>query len=185
MEMTYMGDPPKLRNKFARPKRLWDKDRIEQEKVLKKEFGLKCMRELWSISGELKKYRREARRLLSMSEEERKADAQKILNKLARLGVLQKGAVIEDVLGLSVKDILERRLQTIVMRKGLARTMRQSRQLITHGFICVEGRRVQTPGMIIDTIMEPTLAYTKKIDISVNEPVEEVAEASEEEKSEE
>ena len=170
-----MGDPPKLRNKFARPKKLWDKDRIEQEKMLKTEFGLKCMRELWSASGELKKYRREARRLLSMTEEERKADAQKILNKLERLGMLQKGAVLEDVLGLSVKDLLERRLQTIVMRKGLARTMSQSRQLITHGFISVDGRRVQAPGTIIDTIVEPTLAYTKKIDISASQPVVENA----------
>ena len=177
-----MGDPPRLRNKFARPKKLWDKDRIEQEKMLKQEFGLKCMRELWSISGDLKKYRREARRLLSISDEERHSDAQKILNKLARLGVLQKGAVIEDVLGLSVKDLLGRRLQTVVMRKGLARTMAQSRQLITHGFISVEGRRVQAPGMIVDTIMEPTLAYTKKIDISTNTPV---VEESVEEKAEE
>lgn len=173
-----MGDPPKLRNKFARPKRLWDKDRIVQEKGFKKEYGLKCMRELWVILGELKKYRREARRLLSLSKEERERDAGKILQKLMKLGILQKGADVEDILGLTVKDLLERRLQTLVVRKGLAMTMKQSRQLITHGFISLEGRRLQTPSYIVDKSREAALGYAKKIDISVKEEKVEEAEAA-------
>lgn len=183
-----MGDPPKLRNKFARPKRLWDKDRIQEEKVLKKEYGLKSMRELWVTLGELKKYRREARRLLSLTEEEREKDAGRILTKLAKLGVLQQGAVAEDILGLSVKELLERRLQTLVLRKGMARTMRQSRQLITHGFITLEGRRIETPGYIVDKESEASLVYTKPIDITVKEEStqegEAVAEGQEEKKAE-
>jgi small subunit ribosomal protein S4 len=173
-----LGDPARFRNKFARPKRLWDKDRIEQEKVLKREYGLKSMRELWITLGELKKYRREARRLLSLTEEEREEDTKKILSKLAKMGVLGGSSALEDVLGLTAKDLLERRLQTVVVRKGLARTMSQSRQLITHGFISLETRRVETPSYQVYKDEESSLSYAKKIDITVKEeaPVEESAE---------
>jgi small subunit ribosomal protein S4 len=168
-----MGDPPKLRNKYARPKRLWDAERLEHDGTMKKEYGLKCMRELWVMDSELRKYRREARRLLSLSEADRKRDERQVLSKLVRIGLLKDGSAIDDVLGLSVKGLLERRLQTLVVRKGLAKTMMQSRQLITHGFISLGGRRVQTPGYIVDTKQEPTLAYAKAIDLSVKEPAEE------------
>ena len=72
-----MGDPRRLRNKIERPKKLWDVDRIKEEKALKNEYGLANMSELWRAASELKKYRREARRLLSLTEEERRDDAAK------------------------------------------------------------------------------------------------------------
>lgn len=170
-----MGDPPKLRNKYERPKRLWDADRIAHDGAMKKEYGLKNMRELWISDSELRKYRREARRLLSVSETERKVDEKKVLSKLAKMGILKEGSAIDDVLVLKVRDVLERRLQTLVMRKGLAKTMRQSRQLITHGFISVSGRRVQTPSFLVTKEDEPTLGYAKPIDISAKEPAAEEA----------
>ena len=170
-----MGDPPKLRNKFERPKRLWDKDRLEEDKGFKNDYGLKNMKELWVMSGELKKYRRVARRLLSVTEEERKEDAQKILTKLYKRGVLKQGAVLEDVLTLTIRDLLERRLQTLVVRKGLARTMAQSRQLITHGFISLKNRKVKTPSYLVDAGDEAALGYAKPIDVSLREPVVQTA----------
>jgi small subunit ribosomal protein S4 len=81
-----MGDPRRLRNKTERPKKLWDLDRIKHDKALMTEYGLKNMRELWRATAVLKKYRREARRLLSLTEEERKDDAKKILPSLRALG---------------------------------------------------------------------------------------------------
>ena len=162
-----MGDPRKLRNKYERPKKLWDSDRLGKEKGLKAEYGLRCMRELWRSTAELKKYRREARRLLSISEEDRKDDAKKILRKLARLGILKEGSVLDDVLSLEVKAVLERRLQTLVLRKGLARTVSQSRQLITHGFISISGRKVTRPGYVVSLDDEAALAYARPIDLSV------------------
>ena len=172
-----MGDPRRLRNKFDRPKKLWDVDRVKHDKALKIEYGLKNMSELWRATAELKKYRREARRLLSLSEEERKDDAAKILQKLAKLGVLKEGSKIDDVLSLEVRSILERRLQTIVQRKGLARTMRQARQLITHGFIGMGERRLTRPGITINLKDEALIAYTRPIDIAVGpEETEQTAE---------
>jgi small subunit ribosomal protein S4 len=175
-----MGDPPRLRNKYERPKMLWDADRLTHDSTMKTEYGLKCMRELWMMDSALRRSRREARRILSLSEADRKADGQKVLSKLVRIGLLKEGAAIDDVLGLKVKDLLERRLQTLVVRKGLARTMQQSRQLITHGFITLEGRRVQTPGYVVTVSEEPTLGYARPIDISVKsaEPNEAAPEAT-------
>ena len=41
--------------------------------------------------------------------------------------------------------LLEQRLDNVVYRLGLARTRRQSRQLVNHGHILVDGRRVDIP----------------------------------------
>jgi len=179
-----MGDPRKLRNKFERPKKLWDVDRIRVDSALKKEYGLKSMSEIWRASGELKKYRREARRLLSITEEERRDDAKKILTKLARLGILKEGAIIDDVLSLEVNTVLERRLQSLVLRKGLARTASQARQLVTHGFIGISGKKVTRPGYMVKVEEESAIAYIRPIDISVR-PEDEEAPKKEEAPKEE
>ncbi len=162
-----MGDPRKLRNKYERPKKLWDVDRLTHDKALKLEYGLRNMRELWRATANLKKYRREARRLLSLTEDARRDDATKILKKLARMGVLKEGSVIDDVLSLEVRAVLERRLQTMVLRKGLARTVSQSRQLITHGFIAINGKKVTRPGYLVVVDEEGTLSHARPIDLSV------------------
>jgi len=163
-----MGDPRRLRNKYTRPKRLWDEDRITHDKELKTEFGLKNSGEVWKAADELRKYRREARRLLSLTEEGRAGDSEKIITKLARTGIMKEGSV-EDILGLSVRTVLERRLQTIVMRKGLARSMKQSRQLITHGFISVKGKKITIPSYLVYADEEAGIGYAKEIDLTAGE----------------
>ncbi len=165
-----MGDPRRLRNKTERPKKLWDMDRLSHDKALKTEYGLKNMRELWRATAELKKYRREARRLLSLTEEDRRDDAKKVLRKLARAGILKEGSVLDDVLSLEVRAVLERRLQTLVLRKGLAVSTQQSRQLITHGFISINGKIVSRPGYLVELSEEPSLAHAKPIELRSKEP---------------
>jgi len=83
-----------------------------------------------------------------------------LLTKLKRVGILQETAVLDNVLDLSIEDILERRLQTIVFRKGLARTIFQSRQLITHGHITIGNRRVTVPGYMVGKLEEPNVIYS-------------------------
>jgi len=168
-----MGDPRRLRNKSERPKKLWDEDRLTEDKGLKSTYGLKNMRELWMATAQLKKYRRETRRLLSITEDARKVDAVKILTKLVKLGILKQTSTLDEILSLEPRDMLERRLQTMVMRKGLANSMAQSRQLITHGFIAVNGSKVTKPGYVVT--LEDNLSYAKQIDITVK-PQQAVAE---------
>ncbi|MFA5077711.1 MAG: 30S ribosomal protein S4 [Candidatus Micrarchaeia archaeon] len=160
-----MGDPRKLRNKYSKPKKLLDKGRIAEESALKHTYGLKNMRELWLAVSELKKGRREARRLLSLTEAERNKEEGVVLTKLRRLGMIDDKAKVEDILSLTVKDVLERRLQTRVLRKGLAKTMAQSRQLITHGFISINDRIVNIPSYMVSALEEGTVRHSKHIEI--------------------
>lgn len=82
-----------------------------------------------------------------------------LLARLKKLGILQDTAVLDNVLDLAIEDILERRLQTIVFRKGLTRTIFQSRQLITHGHITINNRRVTIPGYIVPKDEEAQINY--------------------------
>ncbi|MEM1856265.1 MAG: 30S ribosomal protein S4, partial [Candidatus Methanomethylicaceae archaeon] len=50
---------------------------------------------------------------------------------------------------LTVEDILERRLQSIVFKLNLAKTPYQARQLITHGHIYIGDRKVTIPGYLV------------------------------------
>ncbi len=83
-----------------------------------------------------------------------------LLARLKKQGILQETAVLDNVLDLTIEDILERRLQTIVFRKGLARTIYQARQLITHGHITIDFRRVTIPGYIVHKEEEAKIMYS-------------------------
>ncbi|MCX6778499.1 MAG: 30S ribosomal protein S4 [Candidatus Micrarchaeota archaeon] len=160
-----MGDPRRLKTKYETPKKLWDAGRIAEESKLVEEFGLKSMRELWKSQAELKKIRRQARILLSKGQAG-KARADELISKLARLGIATKDSTtLDDVLAISVNDILARRLETQVFKRGMARTLKQSRQLITHGFISVAGRKLSAPGYLVPVSEENLLSYRKAIDI--------------------
>ena len=135
----------RFKKKYKRPKKPFDKERIEREKELIKKYGLKNKREIWKAETILRNFRRIARRLAA--EKNEKLEKQ-LLNKLKRLGIMESGN-IDDVLNLTVEDILKRRLQTIVYLKGLAKTPKHARQLITHGHILISGRRVRFPSYMV------------------------------------
>lgn len=52
------------------------------------------------------------------------------------------------VTGENLLSLLERRLDTVVLRSGFAASQRQARQLVTHGHFLVNGRRVNIPSFI-------------------------------------
>ena len=98
----------------------------------------------------LRKYREASRNLLAhVAYGQRPKEADEVLDRLKRLGLLKEGGDLDAILSLRVPDILERRLQTQVYRQGLAHTMRQARQFITHGHIQVSGRRVTVPSYLV------------------------------------
>ena len=163
-----MGDPRKLTNKYSSPRKVWDAERIKVEGKLKSVYGLKNTREIWVMLRALKRARRDAMKYLSIGEAGI-PKAQPLMNRLARLGIISPDAKLDDVLSLSVESFLGRRLQTLVMKKGLASTARQARQLITHGFIAVKGRKVTIPSYAVSAADEQYVAYYKPIDISVHE----------------
>lgn len=144
-----MGDPRKKRKLYEKPKKLWDKRRIEEESKLKEEFGLKNSREVWRMKTILRKIRREARRLLSLKGKSVEARAKKLLERVKSFLIKSQECSLDDVLALEPRDILARRLQSIIFKKGFAKTMKQARQLIVHGHVAVDGKKVSAPSYLI------------------------------------
>lgn len=164
-----MGDPRKSKNKYESPKKLWEAERIRSEKKLCRIYGLKNSREVWIALHELKKARREAMKYLTLGEEAAAQKAQPLMRRLEKFGIIAAESKVDDVLSLSVENFLDRRLQTRLMKKGLARTASQARQLITHGFIAVKGRRITVPSYMVSIEEDSLISFCKPFDISVGE----------------
>ncbi len=155
-----MGDPRKPRKKWEGPRHPWRKEVLEEELRLLGTYGLRNKRELWIASTIIRKFRHQARSLLAAPAEVRAEAERALLRRLYHLGLLPENATLEDILSLKAEDLLERRLQTIVYKKGLARTIYQARQLIVHGHIAIAGRRVTSPGYIVSREEEELIDYT-------------------------
>ena len=188
-----MGDPRRLKRTYDTPKHPWEKERILEENKLIQEYGLKNKREIWKAKTEIRKYRHLARELVGMTPEERKEKEETLMNKLKRFGILSEGSSLDDVLSLKAEDLLKRRLQTIVWKKALAKSAKQARQLITHGHISLDGRKVTAPGMIIaveeeglvDWYGKPVITEPSKREESGLEELAKEAEKHEEEEEKE
>lgn len=157
-----MGYPGKSRKTYDTPRHPWEAERIAQEVELVKTFGLRNKRELWRVQSILRQYRRVSRGLLaarSRGEVQVEVEAKVILNRLVRDGVLGEDADLDAILSLKINDLLERRLQTQVYRQGLANSMRQARQFITHGHIEISERKVTIPGYFVKRGEEMTIEY--------------------------
>jgi small subunit ribosomal protein S4 len=168
-----MGDPRKQRKKFETPRFPWRTGVLETELKLLGQYGLRNKREIWRHKTLLSKYRGIARSLLGMSVEERREPEKQLLGRLDRLGILPETAVLDDVLVLSLEDILERRLQTLVFQKGLAKSVHQARQLITHGHVAIAGTRVSSPSYLVLKEEEAKITYALTSPLSTpNQPLQ-------------
>ena len=142
-----MGDPKRTAKKYMGPMHPWQKSRLDEEVLLKQEYGLKNKKEIWKQDSLLKGFIANYKK--TSTNEQIKKEKQELLDRMARLGIIKKEAETEEILGLSVRNILERRLQTIVFKKSLAHSMRQARQFITHRHIKVGGRIVTSPSYLV------------------------------------
>jgi small subunit ribosomal protein S4 len=180
-----MGNAKRRTKMYVRPPMQWNAERIKEEGDLRKEFGLKNAREVWKAKAELRRIRGNARKLLALGEQGTDATEQ-ILKRVERYGFLKKNEerenTLDDLLQLDVRSLLERRLQTRVMKKGLALSAKQARQLITHGFIAIDGVKISVPSYLVPLNEEDKIDYYKKIDIAPKVP--KVEETKVEEKKE-
>ncbi|MEM2846363.1 MAG: 30S ribosomal protein S4 [Nitrososphaerota archaeon] len=140
-----MGDPKRPRKQYETPSHPWKADRLAAELQLVGEYGLRNKRELWRAQTILRKIRAHARRLFGLTGEERAKEERTLMGRLYRMGLVDENATADDVLKLTVRDILERRLQTVIYKLGFARTIYQARQLIVHGHVYVGDRKVRSP----------------------------------------
>jgi small subunit ribosomal protein S4 len=169
---------------YSRPKRPFDKARIDEEAIIIKEFGLKNKKEIWKADAQIKKMREKAKKLIGKDESEQKA----LFERLNKIGMDVHS--IADILALEKQNYLKRRLQTIVFKKELAQSVKEARQMITHKKILVDGRVVNKPSYIVPVELEGKITAKpkkekKKKEVVEEKPAEEVKEeVNEEEKTE-
>ena len=154
-----MGDPRKARKRFETPRHPWRKEQLEEELHLLGEYGLRNKTELRRHETMLSQIRGIARGLLGSIEEQRTELETQYLKRMARMGILPENATIDNILDLGVKDLMERRLQTMVYRAGLAKSIHQARQFVSHGHISIAGSIVSVPGYIVKRDEESRIAF--------------------------
>jgi small subunit ribosomal protein S4 len=157
-----MGDPKFSRRKYVTPSHPWQGERITEENELIRKYGLKNKTELWKVQSLLRVLRQRARQLqakVRYGDVQAEKEREQLLNRLGRMGLLGDEASLDDVLGLSVEDLLGRRLQTMTYLKGLSSSSKQARQFIVHGHIGIDERRVTIPGYYVKRSEEEAIDY--------------------------
>jgi len=144
-----VGDPRKSKKKYTRPRSIWTSDQISSELYIVGSYGLRNKRELWRAQTEIARIRNQARSLLSLPIEVRHEKETNLLNYLIRLGVVESGSTLDDILNLKIEDILERRLQTIVMKRSNLKSPYQARQIVVHGHVSIGNRKINLPGYLV------------------------------------
>lgn len=153
-----MGHPKKFRKKYERPKKPYDKARIDAEKRILENFGLRRKREIWRAEGIVRDFRRRARALQAKHNEHAERE---LLERLNKIGM--RCSRLDDVLQIGLDDILSRRLQTILFKKGLANSMRHARQMIVHGHVTVQEKKIFWPSYIVERELEEKISLTPQM----------------------
>lgn len=143
--------------KYSKPKRPFDKIRINEEAEIKKTYGLKNKKEIWKAESQIKSIREKAKKLIGADVKEQQA----LFNRLKKIGLNVNS--IADALSLDKKDYLDRRLQTVLVKKKLTTTTKSARQLITHRKILIEGKVVNSPSYIVPIHLENKITLKEKI----------------------
>jgi len=154
-----MGDPRRLKKKFRKPKHPFNKERILEELEFLGRYGLRNKREFWKMRTMLGNWRKIARESRTLSKERAAEAQQELIRKLNRLGVLGPEAEFDDILLLTVEDLLKRRLQTIVFEKGLAQTIYEARQKIVHKHIAISDKIINSPSYIVKREEEELIRF--------------------------
>jgi len=163
-----MGDIKRIRKKYTTPMHPWNRERIDAEKIYKRTYGLVNKKEVWKAESLLKGFKDQIKKFPSMEPQQAEKQRQQLRSRLKKLGFVDDNTNLGDVLGFDTELILSRRLQTIVHKKGLARSVKQARQFITHEHILVDGKVINAPGYIVSAKEESTIVF-KPTSVMANE----------------
>ena len=155
-----MGDPKKRRKQFSVPLQKWEESRIKEEKELTREYGLKNKREIWKTDSKLRNFKRQAKRLVALKTEQAEKERLQLLTRLKSLSLVDSNASMDNILDLTIRDLLNRRLQTVIAKKGLARSIKSARQFILHGHITVNNVKLTVPSYLVKKEEESKLDYS-------------------------
>ncbi len=158
-----MGDPKKPKKKYNTPSHPWEKERIDTEKKLMKDYGLVNKKEIWKFQTLLQRFKGQAKKCATANTPQLEKEKSQLLQRLQRFGLLPANGGLDEVLGLSVEDLLKRRLQSVVFEKKLTTTVKQARQFIIHGHVIVDSRHVTVPSYIVSKEDEGKITLAESI----------------------
>ena len=118
---------------FRTPGHPFEKERLDHELKLVGQYGLKNKKEVWRVQYTLSKTRARARRLLTLDERDptRLFEGAALLRNLHRMGILPESSnTLDSVLSLKAQNFLDRRLQTLVFKLNLAKSIHHARVLV-------------------------------------------------------
>jgi len=173
-----MGDPRKQKNKYRGPRHPWERERLIDEKVLLAEFGLKNKKDIWRQVSRINKIKDQVKKVNSQIGKGIDLERDNLIRVLHKYGLLKEGQILDDALELTPRDIMERRLQTMAVRSGIARTMKQSRQFIVHGHVTVNGKRITSPSYLVNKEEQFKIGFIPKSPFCDLEHPERITEAS-------
>ena len=144
-----MGDPRKLKKIYKPPRNPWVTEQLTRELNLLGVYGLRTKKELWKAQTMLSTVKKTARNMLSAPPEIRSVRESELLNSLTTLGLSSNDSTLDNILGLTVENILDRRLQSLVLKKGLANSIHHARQAIIHRHVVIGPRIVTIPSYLV------------------------------------
>ncbi|MFH1456196.1 MAG: 30S ribosomal protein S4 [archaeon] len=174
-----MGDPRKQRKKYQTPAHPWQAERIKEEREILKTYGLKNKKELWKMGSKISKFKLQAKKLIGQKGEQAEGEKKQFLDKLAKMKLIDSGAQLDHVLELTTKEILERRLQTQVLRKGFAKSAKQARQFIVHGHVFVNEKKINVPSYLINNEEENLVSFNPSSNLADEEHPERIVKLKE------
>merc|ERR1712023_510806 len=154
-----------LRNfdkKSKPPRRPFEKERLDAELKLIGQYGLKNKKEIWRVRLALAKIRSTARVLLTKDEKDpqRIFEGQALMRRMIRYGILDEDKQrLDYVLSLNVENFMERRLQTLVFKRGLAKSIHHARVLIRQRHIRVGRQIVNVPSFMVRNESQPHIEF--------------------------
>merc|ERR1712017_63072 len=144
------------------PRRPFEKERLDAELKLIGQYGLKNKKEIWRVRLALAKIRATARTLLTKDEKDPKRifEGQALMRRMIRYGILDEDKQrLDYLLNLKVENFLERRLQTLVYKRGLAKSIPHARVLIRQRHIRVGRQIVNVPSFMVRVESQPHIEF--------------------------